>query len=248
MAEFAAVDYLQLARSGSRTLRIIVENVGVIEVLKGQLYSARDDGGDGYEALIRILMRGGLDYVRAHAYCLDSPPLESRNLELGMDEAILEAARRIDEEQDKLLRPALARPCSLGPQVPVEHLQIRGTSGVDEALRRGLETRLLTPRGPSMSSGLPNDEALPWAPELLNNPRVDDDPTDDLSSTDLVVDYVFSAADYLEQFEAVEQGIEAMLDGEYEDAYRLLKKAELRGAQLGLVEANLSQLKARLKS
>ncbi len=167
---FSAIDYLQLARFGMRTLRIIVEGLGELQVVEGQLYAAKDDLGDGFDALMRILIGGGMGPARAR--CVDELALVSTNLDIGVEEAILEAARRLDE--------------GAGPVVLGEH-----------------------------------DLTFVWDFDVESPPDV---------------------ADELEHFDAVERGIEALLDGEYHAAREAFRQAQTKGTQLGLVQANLARL------
>ena len=97
LAEFSAADYIQLACAGRRTLRVDVVEVGVIDIVSGELWNAEDEHGEGLDALIRILIRGGLSGAAlARCYRLDASG--PRKLEIDAGGALLEAARQCDEK------------------------------------------------------------------------------------------------------------------------------------------------------
>lgn len=97
-ARFGAVDYLQLATATRRTVRVQLASGAEVDVYRGETWAARDRRGTGEEALMRILLEGGLD-GSAEARCLDlqEADLGERNLHIALEAMILEAARQLDE-------------------------------------------------------------------------------------------------------------------------------------------------------
>lgn len=103
LAEFSAADYLQIAAAGRRTLRVEVVGSGVIDVVEGVLWAAQDDQGRGFEALMRILIDGGLAGTRSARCYAHAGGAGDRQMQVDVGNALLEAARRQDE-QDRAAR------------------------------------------------------------------------------------------------------------------------------------------------
>lgn len=103
-AEFTAAEYLQLASWGRRTVRVEVEGVGAIVVVKGTLWSGMDQEGEGLDAVIRILRRGGLD-GSAIARCYEHASAGPRRVDADLDRVLLEAARLEDEASPGAMLP-----------------------------------------------------------------------------------------------------------------------------------------------
>ncbi len=107
--EFSAADYLQLGRVGRRTIRIEV-GTGAIEMVEGTLCRAFDQRGEGLDALFRLLVGGGLT-GQAQARCYEGDTHGPRNLDIDLENALLEAARRLDESaRDHVVPPSAASP------------------------------------------------------------------------------------------------------------------------------------------
>lgn len=102
--EFSAADYLQLGRAGRRTIRIEV-GTGAIEMVEGTLCRAFDQLGEGLDALFRLLVGGGLT-GHAKARCYEGDTYSPRNLDIDLENALLEAARRLDESARDDMAPA----------------------------------------------------------------------------------------------------------------------------------------------
>lgn len=92
---FSAADYLQLGHAGRRTFRVEVGR-GYIDLVEGTLHAAVDDEGSGGAALLRLLVDGGLTGTQP-ARCFEGPPAGEKNLDIEVENALLEAARRVDE-------------------------------------------------------------------------------------------------------------------------------------------------------
>lgn len=92
-------DLIQMAAIGGHTMRISCSreeiDVGSVDVVGGQLVSARDAKGRGLEALSRLLDPG----IRARVHELDEAP--ARDIELEWQHALFEAMRLADEEKQE---------------------------------------------------------------------------------------------------------------------------------------------------
>ena len=95
--EFSAADYLQLGRAGRRTIRVEVGD-GAIEMVDGTLARAVDHLGEGIDALLRLLVDGGLT-GNARARCFEGEIGALKNLDIDLENALLEAARILDERE-----------------------------------------------------------------------------------------------------------------------------------------------------
>ena len=93
--EFSAADYLQLGRANGRTFRVEVGD-GYIDMVDGVLHRAADLQGEGTEALMRLLIAGGLSGTAA-ARCFEGRAPGPKNLHIEVENALLEAARLLDE-------------------------------------------------------------------------------------------------------------------------------------------------------
>lgn len=197
-AQFSVADYLQLARAGRRSVCVRVQGLGEVLVVDGALWQARDHLGAGYPALMRILLGGGLQAsCPAECFGLEGPT-GPRRIETEIDRAILEAARIMDEEGDKLENGA-----SEEDPGPFESL---------------LETDVLSVEDEAGSQ-------LALAGQPL------DDPDDTLESLD-------------EMFEAVDRGLNHLLDRDYGAAYRAFREAHEMGDESSLVVGNLERLES----
>ncbi len=90
---FGIPDYLQLADLGRHSVVIEARGRGRIVVKDGELWSAKDEAGDGRDAFCRLALLGGLE-VTCQTLADDPGP---RTLEGKPGELLLEAARRSDE-------------------------------------------------------------------------------------------------------------------------------------------------------
>ena len=93
--EFSAADYLQLGRAGRRTIRVEVGD-GTIDMVEGALARATDPMGEGVDALLRLLVDGGLT-GHTKARCFEGETSALKNLDIDLENALLEAARLLDE-------------------------------------------------------------------------------------------------------------------------------------------------------
>ncbi len=97
-APFGAIDYLQLACLGRHSVSIEVHRQGKptarIQIVQGEVWSAEDDAGLGWDAFRRIAfsMKGN---VACHAL---KEPEGSRTIQGNWEELLMEAARQTDEE------------------------------------------------------------------------------------------------------------------------------------------------------
>jgi DNA-binding response OmpR family regulator len=116
-APFSAADYLQLACTGRHSVVIHVERAdvhGEIVISDGQLWSAKDDKGNGPPALRRIVFRQD---VEVHCTTLKGVP-GPRDVEGPWEAVLLESARLFDEELHASTKPP--RPPSAPPLPPSE--------------------------------------------------------------------------------------------------------------------------------
>ena len=65
-------------------------------MVDGELYAASDTFGEGTDALMRLLIFGGLS-GEARARCFEGSTFGARTVDLELENALLEAARRLDE-------------------------------------------------------------------------------------------------------------------------------------------------------
>ena len=103
--KFSAADYLQLGHASRRSMRVELGN-GYIEMVDGVLFRAIDSRGEGVRALMRMLVGGGLT-GDTPARCFEGEAIGRQNLDISLENALLEAARQLDESRR---RPADPRP------------------------------------------------------------------------------------------------------------------------------------------
>lgn len=139
-AMFSAADYLQLAAVARRTLRVEIDGLGYIDVIGGVIQKAVDSEGSGFEAAVRILIRGGLDDQRV-CRCHSIAPLTITGIGASVQEVLLEATKRLDEGQTSL-------PVSNGQQsiqIVRPPRRVRGkdkVAKVNDIVERGVEAML----------------------------------------------------------------------------------------------------------
>jgi two-component system catabolic regulation response regulator CreB len=95
-AAFSAIDYLQLAATGRRSVEIVVsggeEELGRVVVIAGEVWHAEDGEGTGFEAFRRLTSRA--DASAECRACRGSPP---RTLEGSLELLLLRVAWLNDE-------------------------------------------------------------------------------------------------------------------------------------------------------
>ena len=95
-APFSAVDYLQLAASGRRSVEILLsageEPAGRVVVVSGEVWHAEDREGAGFDAFRRLTSRG--DLAAECRSCRETPP---RTLEGSLELLLLRVAWLNDE-------------------------------------------------------------------------------------------------------------------------------------------------------
>lgn len=152
---FGVADYLQLAGMGRHSVNIEVRGRGGIVVKDGELWSAKDDEGDGEQAFYRLALLSGVE-VTCQALADDPGP---RRLKGSASELLLEAARRADESGNAPPAPASKRrgepgPASQGDEVgfgftelaleeaPLRPTPIPGLESFDALWDQGVEALL----------------------------------------------------------------------------------------------------------
>jgi CheY-like chemotaxis protein len=95
-ARFSAVDYLQLAATGRRSVEIVVaegeEAVGRVVVVSGEVWHAEDQAGAGFDAFRRLTSRA--DATAECRACRETPP---RTLDGSLELLLLRVAWLNDE-------------------------------------------------------------------------------------------------------------------------------------------------------
>lgn len=99
---FGIPDYLQLADLGRHSVAIEARGRGVIVVKDGELWTAKDDAGEGKDAFFRLAL---LEGVEVSCQTLEQDP-GPRTLHGKPAELLLEAARLADESSHGVAAPA----------------------------------------------------------------------------------------------------------------------------------------------
>ncbi|MBK8481811.1 MAG: response regulator [Proteobacteria bacterium] len=121
-APFSALDYIQVSCMGRHSVLLRMEREGIeageIHIVDGELWSARDATGLGYDALKRLVFS---TTQRVSCRSSKAPEVE-RNLNGGWEQILLDAAREMDEaEREQQSAPATAPRGARSPRLTAVH-------------------------------------------------------------------------------------------------------------------------------